>query len=290
MVTLTSAQAQQSERLTQAFKAQENREAAKIAAIVALTYQQRVNVENPSTIERWLTLVVSKLISSNDSGARRAAAYFQAARALEVPDAPRFSAAASIGTVDEGVRESLLTVGPYAVTNKVNKAREAGVKPAEIQVIKQRANREAVRSLAASTIRHAQSGSRQTIDDNARQDRTALGWIRVTKASPCYFCALLASRGVQWRPYSEGAFDESNARFSGDGNAKVHDECGCAMKPVWSDNDPLLEKSESFLDMWQTWGNGTSMEAVRNFRVGYEHFQKTGESLTPAQIAAIRRV
>lgn len=290
MVTLSASQQQQSEALTQAFKLQENREAAKIAAIVALAYQQRVNVENPSSIERWLTLVVSKLISSNDSGARRAAAYFQAARALEVPDAPRFSAVASIGTVDDGVRQSLLAVGPYQVTNKVIKAREAGMKPEEVKIVQSRATREAVRALAASTIRHAQTGSRQTIDDNARQDRTALGWIRVTKANPCFFCAMLASRGIQWRPFDEGSFDESNARFSGDGNAKVHDECGCAMKPVWSDNEPLLKKSEEFADMWSTWGNGTSMEAVRNFRVGYEHFQKTGESLTPDQIAAIRGV
>lgn len=290
MVTLSASQQQQSEALTQAFKTQENREAAKIAAIVALTYQQRVNVDDPSSIERWLALVVGKLISSNDSGARRAAAYFQAARRLEVPDAPRFSATASIGMVDEGVRQSLLTVGPYDVTNKVNKAREAGFNADQVKIVRSRANREAVRALAASTIRHAQSGSRQTIEDNSRQDRTALGWIRVTKANPCYFCALLASRGIQWRPYSEDSFAESNARFTGDANAKVHDECGCAMKPVWSDNDPLLPKSEEFLDMWQTWGNGTSMEAVRNFRVGYEHFQRTGESLTPEQIAAIRRI
>lgn len=290
MATLSASQRQQSEALTRAFKAQENREAAKIAATVALAYQVRVNVEEPSSIERWLTLIVGKLISSNDNGARRAAAYFQAARALEIPDAPRFSATAAIGMVDEGVRESLLAVGPYAVTNKVTKARESGASTADVKIIQSRANREAVRALAASTIRHAQSGSRQTIENNSIQDRTALGWIRVTKASPCFFCAMLASRGVQWRPYSEGAFDESNARFTGDGNAKVHDECGCAFKPVWTDNDPILEKSDEFADMWSTWGNGTSMEAVRNFRVGYEHFQRTGESLTPEQIAAIHRI
>lgn len=290
MATLSATQQQQSEALTQAFKAQENREAAKIAAIVALTYQQRVNVENPSSIEQWLSLVIGKLISANDSGARRAAAYYQAARRLEVPDAPRFSATASIGMVNEGVRESLLTVGPYEVTNKVNKARQSGASTADVEIIRSRANREAVRALAASTIRHAQSGSRQTVYDNSKQDRVALGWIRVTKANPCYFCAMLASRGVQWRPFSEGSFDQSNDRFTGEGNAKVHDECGCAMKPVWADNDPILKKSDEFADMWSTWGNGTSMEAVRNFRIGYEHFQRTGVSLTPEEIAAIRRV
>lgn len=290
MATLTSSQSQQSEALTQAFKATENRQAAKIAAGVALWYQQRVNVEEPSTIEAWLNFVVSKIIGASDSSARRAATYYNASRRIEVPRAPEFAAQASLGMVDEGVRQSLLVQGPYAVVNRTSKIQRLDLPPAQAKILINKAKQESVRAVAASTIRHAQAGGRQTIWDNSKQDQVALGWIRVTRASPCYFCALLASRGLQFRPFSEDSFADSNSRFNGDGNAKVHDECGCSLKPVWVTNDPIVKTSENFLDMWNEWSFGSSREAILNFRMGYEHFQKTGVSLTPEQIAKRRGV
>lgn len=290
MATLTSSQSQQSEALTQAFKANENRQAAKIAAGVALWYQQRVNVEEPSTIEAWLNFVVSKIIGGSDAGARRAALYYNASRRIEVPNAPEFAAQASLGMVDEGVRQSLLVQGPYAVVNRIAKINRLDIPPATAKILISKAKQESVREVAASTIRHAQAGGRQTIFENSREDRVALGWIRVTKANPCYFCALLASRGLQYRPFSEDSFANSDSRFSGDGNAKVHDDCGCSLKPTWHTNDPIVKKSESFLDMWNEWSFGSGREAILNFRMGYEHFQETGISLTPEQIATRRGV
>lgn len=288
MATLTSSQSQQSEALTQAFKATENRQAAKIAAGVALWYQQRVNVEEPSTIEAWLNFVVSKIIGGSDAGARRAARYYDASRRIEVPRGAAYAATASLGMVDEGVRQSLLVQGPYAVVNRTAKINRLDIPPAQAKILIGKAKQESIRAVAASTIRHAQAGGRQTIWDNSKEDRVALGWIRVTKAKPCAFCAMLASRGLQFRPFTEGSFEESDSRFNGDGNAKVHDECGCSLKPVWVDNDPLVKTSESFLDMWNEWSFDSGREAILNFRMGYDHFQKTGISLTPEQIAKRR--
>ena len=290
MATLTLAQQQQSEALTQAFKATENRRAAKIAAAVALYYQQRVNVEDPSSIERWLNLVVSRIIGGSDDGARRAALYYNASRRIEAPGAPQFSAQASLGMVNEGVRESLLTQGPYDVVNKTVKIQKLDIPPTEAKLMIAQAKKESIKKVAASTIRHVQAGGRQTVWDNSIQDEVALGWIRVTKANPCWFCAMLASRGIQFRSFSEGSFANSDSRFTGDGNAKVHDSCGCSLKPSWAENDPIVKTSESFLDMWNEWSFGSSKEAMLNFRLGYEHFQETGISLTPEQIAARRGI
>ena len=288
MATLTSSQAQQSEALTQAFKATENRQAAKIAAGVALWYQQRVNVEDPSTIEAWLNFVVSKIIGGSDAGARRAARYYDASRRIEVPRGPAYAATASLGMVDEGVRQSLLVQGPYAVVNRTAKINRLDIPPAQAKILIGKAKQESIRAVAASTIRHTQAGGRQTIFENSKEDRVALGWIRVTRAKPCAFCAMLSSRGIQYRPFTEDSFADSDTRFTGDGNAKVHDECGCSLKPVWTEHDPILETSESFLDMWNEFSFGSGREAILNFRLGYDHFQETGVRLTPDQIAARR--
>jgi hypothetical protein len=56
-----------------------------------------------------------------------------------------------------------------------------------------------------------------TADDDAR------GWARVSDGRPCYFCAMLVSRGPVYTGLT--------------GTFRAHDGCGCSAKPVF-DNDP----------------------------------------------------
>lgn len=268
-----------SETLTDRFKATENREAAKYAALISLYFQARVNVEDPASIDAWLNLMVPRLIRASDDSAVRATEFFAAIRALEAPGAAPFRPEPAIGYVDPGVRKSLLTVGPYAYTNKATKIERLDVSPQQQRALLRQAKQESTKALAAATLRHAQAGGRQTIHDASEQDRVALGWVRVTKADPCFFCAMLASRGLNYRAFKEGSFDVSDARFSGDGDAKVHDNCGCALKPVYAKDDPLVARTEKFAEQWSMWGAGGGDAALR-FRRGYEHLQRTGEYLT----------
>lgn len=279
MATLSDAQARAAAALTDRFKAEENREAAKYAALVSLYFQSRVNVEDPESIEAWLDLMVPRLMRASDSSADRAVAFFDALRRVEVPGAPAFRPTAAKGQIDEGVRKSLLTVGPYAYTNKARDIRRLDVTPQQERALLREAKQVATKTLAAATLRHAQAGGRQTIHDGSEQDRVALGYVRVTKADPCFFCAMLASRGLRYRAFKEGSFDLSDSRFTGDGDAKVHDNCGCSLKPVYAENDPVVGRTEKFADQWSMWGAGGG-DAVVRFRRGYEHLQKTGEYLT----------
>lgn len=279
MATLSEAQAAQALALTQAFKTQQNREAAKVAALVALYYQQRVNVEDPRSVERWLEIVIPRLISTSDSGARQAAEFFNVLRRLEAPGAAPYSPQASLGMVDPGVRKSLMAVGPGDYMNKAADIRRLDVSPQQAKALLAEAKQVTTAKLAAAAVRHAQAGSRQTIHDNSERDRVALGYVRVTREDPCHFCAMLASRGLRYRAFKEGSFDMSDARFTGDGDAKVHDNCGCSLKPVYAENDPLVARTEKFADMWSMWGAGGGDAALR-FRRGYEHFRQTGEYLT----------
>jgi hypothetical protein len=150
--------------------------------------------------------------------------------------------------------------------------------PAQKQALITEARQVTTKKIASAVVRHAQAGGRETIYRATEEDRVALGWIRVTRAKPCAFCAMLASRGLQYRSFKEGSFAESDARFVGDGDAKVHDGCGCSLKPVYAKNDPLVERTAEFADMWSRWGAGGGDAALR-FRRGYDHWARTGDFL-----------
>lgn len=274
---LTATARAQSEALTDAFKAQQNASAAKIAALVALYYQSRVAVEDPSSVERWLNLMIPRIISGSDAGARSAVRFFDDLRRIEAAQAKAFRATASLGTIDEGVAKSLKAVGPFDYMNKASAIERLDISPTAKKALLVEAKQTTSTAIAAATIRHVQAGSRQTIHDNAAADRVALGWVRVTKAKPCAFCVMLASRGVHYRAFSEQSFVDSNARFSGEGDAKVHDNCGCTLKPVFElEGDPIIERNQQWVDLWERWGAGGG-DATRRFRRAYDHWLKTGE-------------
>lgn len=265
--------------MTQAFKAQQSREAAKVAALVALYYRQRVQVEDPQSVQRWLDLVIPRLISTSDGSARTASEYYRMLRRLEVPGESPFTPTPALGMIDRGVEKSLMAVGPGDYMNKARQIAAFDLSPQQEQAALAHAKQVTSEKLAAAAIRHAQAGGRQTIHESAARDRVALGWVRVTRANPCWFCAMLASRGLRYRSFKEGSFEMSDSRFNGDGDAKVHDDCGCSLKPVFVDNDPLVAKTDTFADLWARWGAGGGDASLR-FRRGYEHWRETGEYLT----------
>lgn len=75
-------------------------------------------------------------------------------------------------------------------------------------------------------VRRVTMTHQESVIDSVRGERVRTGYLLVTRANPCYFCAMLASRGPI---YSDTSMDESDARFSGIGSAKVHDNCGCSL-------------------------------------------------------------
>lgn len=279
MATLTEAQARASLALTNAFKAEQNRKAAELAALVALYYRQKVVVEDPESVQAWLDIMIPRLISRSDTSAREAAAFYRALRRLEVPAAAAFTPLPALGAVNAGVEKSLKSVGPFDYMNKMRVINSLDISPLAKKAALADAKQITSEKLAAATVRHAQAGGRQTIHENSARDAVALGWIRVTRARPCAFCAMLASRGIHYRAFDEGSFDLSDSRFTGEGDAKVHDECGCAMKAVFVEEDPVLDRNQQWIDMWERWGAGGGDAALR-FRRAYDHWLKTGDYMS----------
>jgi hypothetical protein len=128
-------------------------------------------------------------------------------------------------------------------------------------------------------VKFALNGGRgevqQLVISDARErirNRQTIGWARFTEDSdtgPCYFCALLASRGAKYLDAT--SFDVSsnrirepvpedrrrgNARttrraFLGDGVAKVHDHCKCSLRPVYREQDSMDARAKYFLRQYK---------------------------------------
>jgi hypothetical protein len=271
----TATQAEASYALTQAYRAQQNRTGALIAVLVSTYYKNLVTVEDPASVARWLEIMVPRILAGSSQTATLASQYATAVRALELPAAPRISFDPSVGAVEAQVRTSLAVVGPTDFMNKARSIEQLDVDPVMKKAMLAEAKQVTADKVAGATLRHVQNGGRQTIADvTRRQDGKALGYVRVTKDKPCFFCAMLASRGLV---FAVDSFADSDPRFVGDGTAKVHDHCSCGLKPVYTrQGDKALEAVAPFEDMWNRWGKGQGNDSVKLFRKGYDLWVSDG--------------
>lgn len=254
--------------LTQAYRNEQVRRATLVAALVAAYYRSRLDIEDPGAVERWLQLMVPQILKTSDQTALLATQYATALRRLEVPNAIPHTFEKAAGANAEQVGRSLRVVGPESYLNKMRDIRGRDLDPTMRAALEQKALKDTLTKVTGAAVRHAQSGGRNTLERGAQQDRIAQGYVRVTRDDPCYFCAMLASRGLT---FSEDSFDGSDPRFVGPGDAKVHDSCRCTLKPVYDrDSDPFMDRAREFEDQWLEWGIGSGPQAVLNFRRGYE--------------------
>lgn len=133
----------------------------------------------------------------------------------------------------------------------------------------------ALSTTLGTATRIALDGGRTTTLDTVEADPIAVGWYRVTDASPCAFCALLASRGVV---YKSDSFEASNARFAGDGEAKVHNHCGCSFAAAFSHDQNLPDASQTAMRVYKDRGDGDALVA---FRKAWNEHLATQETSRP---------
>ena len=123
-------------------------------------------------------------------------------------------------------------------------------------------------NLSGTATRLALEGAREVIRDAAEADTEAIGWIRVPDADPCSWCAMLASRpgGLQGQFFrsEQTAGRAKNSKFTGEGQFKWHDHCGCTAVPIFRDDDPLLERADDLYEQWLRETQGYSGKNARN--------------------------
>lgn len=220
-------------------------------------------LQNRSESERrWLAMALAVVRRDRAQSARYASDFLAAYRYLELGTrgAGSFTPRPMLDLPTEQVMNSLISVGPKAMEKKIRELNEpvkAGqraddpvVKPKEpiTALHKDSAAARIVRDgTARAAQRHALNGGRDTIDDVVLNDPEVQGYLRLTDSDPCFFCAVLASRGAV---YEEQSFVDSDPRFHGPGNQKVHDGCACTLVPIYTRDSPLEDRSREFSALW----------------------------------------
>lgn len=241
------------------------------------------------TAAGWLIDGVGLVLAGQRRAADIANRYTLAVRGIAAPGAPAFTPPPLRPPNEEQIRNSLEFVAFKQTGREIGRLvavrdagyaepddREEGESPDResadrtFQGRREQLMRDAIQRAAGAAVRHITSAGHRQIEDNVRSDSVAIGWARTTKPGCCYFCAMLASRGFV---YKEESFEESNARFEGMGEQKVHDNCGCGMRPLYSRADPLPDRSEELERMWIEMSDETNFggkQAVNEFRRRYE--------------------
>lgn len=128
----------------------------------------------------------------------------------------------------EQVKTSLLVTGPV----EVKIASRSGLSLTA-------AGEQAFSKTVGAVARHTLNAGRETIIDVVRADPEARGWARVTDGKPCYFCAMLASRGPVYRTKASSSFD-------------AHDRCGCGPEPVYGTSYTWPGRAREFRDLYDS--------------------------------------
>lgn len=113
---------------------------------------------------------------------------------------------------------------------------------------------------SGGAVREALNGGRGVTDRVMKKDRKIKGFARVTDANPCALCALLASRGAvfgkgsfieqdkQWKLSPEAARDVPDGWTN---VAKIHDNCRCMLRPVYSTESTWDAGAKHYLQLWK---------------------------------------
>lgn len=200
-----------------------------------------------ATTSTWMMFAVEELRLKHSESARLALNYLQDFRVAEVG-----RELASLNSIDvelglKKAQAALYFTGPV----KIKQGMTAGLTLGQ-------ASSAAFKDMARTAQMLVLNGGRNTIESGIRRDRAAIGYQRVTDGSPCYFCAMLASRGPVYRKDSFG-------------NAKVHKGCGCSLEPVYSRSDAVwLDQNREYQAIYLEVQPGANQSVVAAFRQTYD--------------------
>ena len=237
----------QAAALTEAHRVEQNKNGALVAYVVAQLWLRSIDANDISgSAAKLIERLIPLLRGRRKDSALLARQYYPAFRRLEGMQGDGFKLPDLSELNVEQLATSLRVTGPVAAMNRIGSlpvGEDGRVNPVLIRA----AIEDTAVDISGAATRHVMNGGRDELQNAVQADELALGYVRVTDADPCYFCAMLASRGPV---YGDDSFDESDPRFIGEGSHKVHDHCGCSVEPVFSREAQWPGRAREFEDMW----------------------------------------
>jgi len=256
---------------------------AELAARVARLIQGYWLVVEPDNLSgpggaQWLRQSVAAVQAGRRSSILLASAYTELTHQLQQPGSPRLELPQVPDAAPEQLYRSLAYtgLGKAAVDlSKIPQGPQEGLTKEEREAFERseamRERREkfvmdqAITAAAKSAVKLVVNGGRD-LTDQLFVTKTAIGYTRVTQSdNPCGFCLALASRGPV---YEDDSFDESDPRFTGPGDHKVHDGCCCILRPTFTRGEKNWpEQARKADELWRTHGTAKDgRSAMENFR------------------------
>jgi hypothetical protein len=234
--------------LTEAHRVAQAKNGALVAYIVAQLWLKSIRKDDIAGSSRtFIERLLPSLVQRRAYSATLARKYYTDFRKLEVAGSDDWRLPEFTSMNMEALETSLRVTGEIAVKKKLlayPREEDGRINPSLIQA----AIDEAATQISGAATRHVMNGGRDELQSALESDPIALGYIRVTDGDPCFFCAMLASRGPV---YSDDSFDQSDPRFIGDGQHKVHDHDACTSEPVFSRETQWPGVAREAEEMWK---------------------------------------
>jgi hypothetical protein len=217
--------------LAQAHMRQQVKDVAVVQRALGVAFDRMIDPSRPySNFGDYLKFALRIIEAGRAKGTITADRYYQASRLLggvggKLPafGRPEFE--------PDRWAASLRATGPANIYDRV----VAGQTPTEAKAFAQVATLSAAKRLILDA-------PRAELIDLTRRDTESAGWARVSDGKPCYFCAMLVSRGP--------VYSEDTVRFI------AHDGCGCSVRSVWK-KDPTRgwdKDAKALAAMWKETG------------------------------------
>lgn len=147
----------------------------------------------------------------------------------------------------------------------------------------EKAQRTAAAKAAGRADLLALEGARALLRDLGQADDRRVAWMRVTGPTPCAFCAMLASRGAEYKSAQSALFDSYGQLY--------HPNCHCHVVPVFTDEPYYSARDRFFMDNWEPVTKAFNGKAkLRQWRRWLRQQYKSGQvpdqyTFGPAQAA-----
>jgi hypothetical protein len=234
--------------LTTAHATEQNRLGALVAYATARLWLKTVDPLNlAASSAKLIELLVPLIENRRTKSARLARTYYEAYRRAEVKGGDGFALPPLTELNVEALRTSLRVTGEIAALKRIAALPPDPSTGRVNETLMKQAILDSAVTISGSAMRHTLNGARDEIQSALAEDAVALGYVRTTAGDPCFFCAMLASRGPV---YGDDSFDESDPRFIGEGSHKVHDHCRCGVEPVYDRKAAWPGRAKEFSGMW----------------------------------------
>lgn len=218
--------------------------------------QQRLQ----ATVPPWIDAVTEVVARYSETSATLAADFYDGERdAASVPGS--FTVPLADSPPDEQVDSSLRWATKDLWPRDEVDATVAQLEPLDVRL-------EAAMTKADSVAQKlVADGGRETLRQAVKQDRQAVGYARAAALGACAFCRLMASRGMVYKTAGTAGRD-ANERFSGDASvAKFHNDCHCAIIPVFRGQRFELSPHAAEWDrLYREYAQGHPGDQLRLFR------------------------